>query len=92
MEKLHVWLEGKKYYLKPIHEDDQETDMAASPVETSGDQDPVSEGTRKVKGGYENIGKKGKHSKKPMTKKKANAQRKAMFANGFKEEGNPGAS
>jgi hypothetical protein len=42
------------------------------------------EGTEKVDGGYENIGKEGKHSKKPMTKKDADDQRKAMFANGYK--------
>ena len=43
------------------------------------------EGTEKVKGGYENIGAEGKHSKKPMTKKAADDQRKAMFANGYHE-------
>jgi Zn finger protein HypA/HybF involved in hydrogenase expression len=43
------------------------------------------EDTKKVKGGYQNVGKKGKHSKKPMTKKAADDQRKAMFANGYHE-------
>jgi len=43
------------------------------------------EDTVKVKGGYQNIGKKGKHSKKPMSKKAADAQRRAMFANGYRE-------
>lgn len=43
------------------------------------------EDTKKVKGGYQNIGKKGKHSKKPMSKKAADDQRKAMFANGYHE-------
>lgn len=44
------------------------------------------EDTVKVKGGYQNVGKKGKHSKKPMTKKAADNQRKAMFANGYHED------
>lgn len=54
-------------------------------VACSGSFSPLIEDTVKVKGGYQNVGKKGKHSKKPMTKKAADAQRKAMFANGYHE-------
>jgi hypothetical protein len=46
---------------------------------------PIIEDTVKVDGGYENIGKEGKHSEEPMSKKNADDQRKAMFANGYKE-------
>ena len=52
--------------------------------------DYIREDIEKVKGGYENIGKTGKkHSKKPMTKKKARKQQKAMFANGYHEAVDP---
>jgi hypothetical protein len=46
---------------------------------------PVDEDTKKVDGGYENIGAEGKHSKEPLSKEDADNQRKAMFANGYHE-------
>jgi hypothetical protein len=37
--------------------------------------------TKKVKGGWKNYGPSGEKSKKPLTKKKADAQRRALYAN-----------
>lgn len=54
--------------------------------DASNEDEDLEEGIRKVKGGYQNIGKSGKkHSKTPMTKKQAHAQQQAMYASGFKE-------
>ena len=84
-EKLKNILEG----FNPLHAlywDDpsvmkEDTD---EPEEATDDVGTMEEDTVKVDGGYENIGDEGKHSKKPLTKKKADDQRKAMFAQGYK--------